>query len=105
MLKQIWTMIFGYDNDFFKYNIREKMALIIIFVLAIIILIKGVESETIKYVIVGLLAFLKGDKGPEQTNAVIQEQIKLAKEKEQPPRTIIVDKPNEQPKPLVEGEN
>lgn len=106
MLRQLWSFLFGWcDNDFFKYNVREKMALIIIFVLAVIVVFTKYESETIKYVIVGLLTFLKGDKGQAEVNDNIQQQI--AKEKEQLQRTIITEKPKEEviinsPKPVGE---
>lgn len=78
MLKQLWSLLFGCDNEFFKYNVREKMALIIIFVLAILIIVTGKEFETVKYVIVGLLAFLKGNSSLAEINDN-KEKIELLK--------------------------
>ena len=78
MLKQLWTFLFGCDNEFFKYNVREKMALIIIFVLAILIIVTGKEFETVKYVIVGLLAILKGGSSLAEINDN-REKIELLK--------------------------
>lgn len=104
MLKQLWTLLFGCDNDFFKYNVREKMALIIIFVLAIMIIVTGKEFETVKYIVVGLLAFLKGNNNPQEVNDNIQQQIAKEKAESGLKRTIITEvKPNEVlPKPQTD---
>lgn len=74
--------MFGNDSEFFKYNVREKLALIIIFILGVMVLIIGTESETVKYIIVGLFAFLKGGVSQEQINNSIEKQLDLTKEKE-----------------------
>lgn len=98
MIKALWIALFGTDNEFFKYNVREKMALVIIFILALCVIFKEVESETVKYVIVGLLAFLKGGSSQTQINDNIQQQIA----KEQLQRTIIVNNEAVEPqKPVV----
>ena len=83
MVKAIWIALFGNDSEFFKYNVREKLALIIIFILGVMVLIIGTESETVKYIIVGLLAFLKGGTSQEQINNSIEKPINLIKEKEE----------------------